>query len=157
MKLTAINDINCVTPFLVRLTLIELFGWTLKLHIFLRDDHDLHDHPWKFWTWLIAGSYREEVTCESAFNAEGKAFADVRITVTGDGTHPSGARISYHIERKPGSLAFRPAKWVHRVLLIDKKPCATLILTAPVEREWGFTKGSRWIPWRQYNPERHDC
>ena len=118
MKVGAIVN-HCGDPYLVRLELFSLLGWSLKLHVFLRSDEDeeLHDHPWSFWTLVLAGEYREQ--CQDAMN-----------------------------NRKAGSLAYRPANWKHRVLI--EQPCATLILTSPKKREWGFWRDGRFIPWRRF-------
>lgn len=126
MKVKVFHD-NCRVPFLVRLELIRAFGWSLKLHVFLRSDHDeeLHDHPWSFWSIILAGGYDE---------------------ITEKGT----------ITRKAGSFSYRPARWRHRVMLKDNKPCATLILTSPVKREWGFWRRGKFIPWQQFD-SRHQC
>jgi hypothetical protein len=36
-------------------------GWSLRFHVFLRSDRDApHDHPWPFWSLVLASSYREE-------------------------------------------------------------------------------------------------
>lgn len=51
---------RCEHPYLVRWTLFTVFGLSLKLHIFVGDDpEDLHDHPWAFFSLLLAGSYAE--------------------------------------------------------------------------------------------------
>jgi hypothetical protein len=126
MNLKILYD-NCNRPFLARLNLITLFGWSLKLHVFIRSDADkeLHDHPWSFWTLVLAGGYHE---------------------VTESGI----------ITRKPGSLAYRPANWKHRVALRvlgfnqGEFPCATLVLTSPVKRELGFWREGKFIPWREF-------
>ena len=129
MKVKVLYD-HCHTPYLARLNLLTLFGWRLKLHIFIRSDMDeeLHDHPWDFWSWVIAGEYGE-------------------LT-------PEGLTL-----RKTWSLVFRRATWKHRVLLGTNgngkpSPCATLILMKPVSREWGFWKDNQFIPWREFHSSR---
>jgi hypothetical protein len=134
VKLKILHD-NCGAPFLARLAIFTIFGLSLKLHIFLRSDADieLHDHPWSFWTLILCGGYNE---------------------VTEKGV----------ITRKPGSLSFRPAKWRHRVELNIKqhpnwqelRPCATLVLTMPVKRDWGFWRDGKFIPWREFK-SNHNC
>lgn len=130
MNLKVIYD-TCASPFLVRLELLRLFGWSLKLHVFLRSDQDeeLHDHPWAFWSLIIAGGYWEQT--------------ETRL-----------------IQRRCGSLAYRPATHKHRVILANDKwgpvPCATIVLTRPGDREWGFWKGGKFIPWKEFVSKR-DC
>lgn len=135
MKLKILSD-YCGRPFLARLTILTLFGCSLKLHIFIRSDADaeLHDHPWGFWTFVLCGGYHE---------------------VTPDGV----------ITRKPWNLSYRPAKWRHRVALrikdlghgrTEEIHCATLLLTTPVKRDWGFWRDGKFIPWREFR-SNHDC
>ncbi|QXN74972.1 hypothetical protein SEA_POSH_64 [Gordonia phage Posh] len=121
------------------------------LHQFLRSDDDraLHDHPWWFVSLILRGEYEE---------------------ITG--------RYSEHAElRRRGSIAFRPAKWRHRVQLTRRPvpgrsiiewpelPCWTLIITGRRTRSWGFwcpnwvrsksgygwkREGERFIHWRDF-------
>lgn len=125
MKIKILID-HCGRPYLARFEILAAFGWSLKLHTFIRSDADeeLHDHPWSFWTLVLAGRYMEQ-------------------TETGV------------IERKPWSLAYRPAAWRHRVILNAESgnwesPCVTLVLTAPKSREWGFWKGVNFTPWSKF-------
>ena len=117
-------------PYLVRFTVLKLFGWRLKLHVFVRGDEDrcLHDHPWGFWTLILFGGYHEETR-------EGVKW------------------------RRPGSLLYRPAEWSHRVILGDTPAC-TLVLMGPRRRSWGFLTRNGWVHWRDYLvPGRggHEC
>ncbi|GBE68260.1 hypothetical protein MFM001_47220 [Mycobacterium sp. MFM001] len=70
--------------------------------------------------------------------------------------------------RRPGSVAFRPATFRHRVELIRdshripacddmnpkqsrEKPCWTVILTGPRRRGWGFwCPRERFVPWQNF-------
>jgi hypothetical protein len=120
-------------PFLIRLRLFALFGWHLNLHIFLRSDADpeLHDHPWSFWSLVLAGGYYEH-------------------TETGT------------ITRRAGSFAYRPATWRHRVQLalddtLKPIPCATLVLTGPAKRDWGFWKNNTFTPWKAIIDRQGPC
>lgn len=117
--------------YLIRWSMFKIFGWTLRFHVFLRDDPDcLHDHPWPFWTLVLAGSYTEEVE-----------VAGIRV----------------HRLRLPLSLGYRKATHRHRVLLgPGELPCLTIVITGPREREWGFWLKDKWIQWREYldNPIR---
>ena len=129
MNLKILRD-NCGNPYMARLEIARLFNWSLKLHIILRSDTDkeLHDHPWDFWSLVICGKYYE--FCEN----------------------------NKIVERKTRSLEFRPADWKHRVVLDTdargyEKPCATLVLTSPVKREWGFWRLDKFIPWRQFDSQ----
>lgn len=56
----------------------------------------------------------------------------------------------------PLTLHFRPAKWVHRVELIEGKPALTLVLRGSYTRQWGFHTPDGWVQWREYF-ERLGC
>src|SRR5260221_12600638 len=111
MKVRVIRD-DCGNPYLVRLTLIELLGYSLKLHIILRSDRDreLHDHPWTFVTWMLAGGYWEYT--------------------------PTLPFISDTLRRtwiKPGAIHVCRAPHPHRLQLVN--PAVTPCLTFPKSRE----------------------
>ena len=47
-------------PYLLRWTLLKLFGMKLMVHAFVGSDPlELHDHPWSFITFIISGEYEE--------------------------------------------------------------------------------------------------
>jgi hypothetical protein len=127
MKVRVIRD-DCGNPYLVRLSIVELFGFALKLHIILRSDRDreLHDHPWSFITWMISGGYWEH-----------------RFT-----TEPETAREWV----KPGAIRFCRAPYPHRLEL--ENPAVTLVLMFPKKREWGFYKRDGWVPWFTYKSDQ---
>lgn len=160
MNIKIIRDHCGREPYMVRLTLFTLFGFTLKLHIFLRSDEDreLHDHPWAFWTWIICGEYWEEVPTSS-----GKDSIDVRRainkrqwSVRRGNIALDAASKNVFLHRKAGSLGYRPATWAHRVQIIN--PCATLVLTYPKGREWGFHTREGWRPWTIFTDRKqNDC
>lgn len=56
--------------------------------------------------------------------------------------------------RWPGSLAYRPASWRHRVDLIGGKPAVTLVVTGAPVRQWGFWTARGWQHWREYFAEK---
>lgn len=123
---------KCGDPYLVRLELIKLFGWSLKLHVFLRGDEDveMHDHPWDFWSLVLAGRYVEEYISPMGFKT---------------------AR-----ERKAGDLSFMRATHRHRVSLtgFPTVHCATLVLCSPPRREWGFWMEEKFVDWRHFVSSR---
>lgn len=53
------------------------------------------------------------------------------------------------IWRAPWIRSF-PATHRHRLRLIDKQPCWTLVIVLKNERAWGFWHEGKWIPWRKY-------
>jgi hypothetical protein len=143
VKIRVIRD-DCGNPYLVRLSIIELFGYALKLHIILRSDRnrELHDHPWTFWTWMLCGGYWEhtpitEWTCRSDWNWPGrpKIVGTTRTWIA------------------PGSRRTCRSPYPHRLELEAGNPAVTLVLMWPKEREWGFYKPSGWVPWHKYKSE----
>jgi hypothetical protein len=126
----------------------------IYLHKFMRSDDDraLHDHPWPFLSWIIKGEYQEHTPSRHEQDC-----AMTRIT-----------------QRKRWSIAYRPAKWAHRVELYRElyevarndhtphggplvrywgsreKPVWTLILTGPKVREWGFFCKDGWRHWEHF-------
>lgn len=127
--------------YLTRYTLFECNSWSLKLHVFHRSDGvDMHDHPWDFWTLPIWRGYREAV----------------RVG-TGEG-------YSLLLEEvKPWRLYFRPAEYIHRVILHQttvyepwrppyskEQKAITLIMTLKRRREWGFWVRNKWQSFTSY-------
>ena|ERR1700691_3391806 len=60
--------------------------------------------------------------------------------------------------RKEGSITFRTAQTLHRLMLPIKQnsyvPCWSLFITGPRFREWGFQCPQGWIHWSKFtNPE----
>ena len=58
---------------------------------------------------------------------------------------PNGERIW----RAPWIRSF-PATHRHRLRLIDRHPCWTLVIVLKNQRAWGFWHNGEWIPWRSY-------
>lgn len=121
-------------PLLVRWKLLAFGSVGLYLHHFLRSDYDrsLHDHPWTFISMIVKGGYYEE-------------HQGVRLRKK---------RMVWH---GPGSLLYRPARWRHRVIVVDGIQPWTLVLVGPRVRRWGFHTPKGWCWWRQFNPEKNIC
>lgn len=120
---------RCAT-YLVRWTLLKWWGGRgLYLHHFVGDDwsRDLHDHPKRFISIGLWGRYLEEVMRGDSFS-----------TTT-----------TVHEYRAPWVRTF-PAEHIHRLQLIDGRPCWTLVIVLRTVRKWGFWHQGTWIPWRQY-------
>ena len=108
-------------------------GWGCYLHHFVGNDgsRDLHDHPRRFISIGLWGSY-EEIT--PLRNNDGTVNWDVE-----DMTR----------YQAPWIRSF-PATHIHRVVLDPGCTCWTLLIVMPVSREWGFWPKGRWVLWRDY-------
>ena len=126
------GDGRCAT-YLVRWTLLKLWsGIGVYLHHFVGDDWslDLHDHPKRFISIGLQGQYIEWTPTP----------IDEVI-----GMGPQVGRVY----RAPWIRSF-PATHVHRITLLDSKPCWTLVIVLRTSRPWGFWHRGEWIPWRSY-------
>ena len=129
------GDGRCAT-YLVRWTLLKLWGGIgLYLHHFVGDDWslDLHDHPKRFISVGLKGSYREATPTPAT-------SCDAAALLTG---------VTWRTYRAPWVRTF-PAEHIHRIELIDGRPCWTLVLVLRTVRPWGFWHQRRWIQWRTY-------
>jgi hypothetical protein len=116
-------------PYLLRWWVIPRNKFfNVYLHQFLRSDDDraLHDHPWLFnCSILLEGEYIEHLPNRNW-----------RVLMA-------------------GQWKFRWGGAPHRVELFRKvvgreAPCATLFITGPVVREWGFHCPRGWVPWQRF-------
>lgn len=108
------------SPYLTRITLVEIGGVGIYLHIFHRSDADVfHDHPWPFVTCILRRGYLERT--------------------------PNGDR-----RLRPGMIAYRPAEWIHRVELLDSQTAVTLVFRGREKRKWGFHTLGGWVYWKTY-------
>jgi len=97
----------------------------LVIHRFWKSDDDggLHDHPWKWWSYILEGGY---------------------IEVLPDGAMPRGPG-TWSGWRKPDDL--------HRVKLFKEgEPVWTLFFMGKHKKDWGFVPNGThsWIPWQEY-------
>jgi hypothetical protein len=117
-------------PYLDRLRLIETPWFAVFLHHIHRPDKDPdpHDHPWTFWSWVIAGSYAEYVWPDK--REEDRWFER---------------------SRPRWSLRHLNRKAAHLISEIDG-PLWTVVVTGPSggSESWGFWQGGHFIPWRTY-------
>jgi hypothetical protein len=127
-------------------------GFGIYVHKFVGDDWslDLHDHPKRFISIGLKGSYREwtatPITTQNIYST-----ADGREIAHGD-EKPLGfgeARIG-RVYRAPWIRTF-PAHHIHRIeLLADRRPCWTLVIVLAHVREWGFYHRGAFVHWREY-------
>ena len=108
-------------------------GFGVYLHHFVGDDWslDLHDHPKRFISIGLWGSY-DETTPDYSFP---KALL-----------HAAEKTRTW---RAPWVRTF-PAEHIHRLSLIDGRPCWTLVIVLRSVREWGFWHEGSWIHWKEY-------
>ncbi len=102
--------------------------FNVYLHQFIRSDDDraLHDHPWVWCSWMLAGTYTEH-----------------RIAAGG-----------IHVRRTYTAGAVRCAlpSTAHRLEV--ERGCWTLFFTGPVVRDWGFHCPGGWRHWRVFTDEK---
>jgi hypothetical protein len=129
-------------PYLLRLTLFNIFGYSLKLHIFLSSDIPIfHDHPFAAISFIVYSGYKEHI-----LNKDG----------------------GYEVCRYPGNFLLNKANHAHWVELyktedensheLVDKPCITLFFTFPKTRNWGFfcpkEEKLKWITQEQFHEHK---
>lgn len=109
-------------------------GVGVYLHRFVGDDwsRDFHDHPKRFVSIGLCGHYVEETPVGPI--AEGR---------------PLSWAPQFRVFTAPWFRSF-PATHIHRLSLLDGRPCWTLVIVLPAVREWGFWHHGEWIHWREY-------
>ena len=105
------------------------FPFNVFLHKFHKGDPgDVHDHPWPYFTLILAGGYFEYTP-----NFEyGK--------MVGETKHWRG----------PGHFRFCSANSYHRIELKEGITPWTLFMPGPQRQEWGFLVDNKWIHNDQY-------
>lgn len=126
-------------PYLTRWTLRGgrfAEGRKVFVHLFHRGDLDeaCHDHPWPFWSLILAGGYYEHVP---------------------DPRSPDDPTRTVRRWFGRGSFLRRPAEWRHRVELATNtdgtlRRCWTLLWVGKKVRSWGFWCRGGWLPWREH-------
>jgi hypothetical protein len=146
-----------------------LFGWNsdswplpfaVMLHQFHRPDEDrcAHDHPWAFLSLILWGGYWEEVTLDPFGKPDVPPYAvdghEWGRQLSGGGarfwefTHTADGHVARRIWNGPGKLLRRGAEHTHRVTLLPRKTCWTLIVRWKKSRSWGFHTPKGWV-WNQ--------
>lgn len=129
-RLEEINGGQRCPTYLYRWTILKAKNWGVYLHHFVGDDWslDLHDHPKRFISVGLWGSY-VELTPFLPADSEWAKLGPVRTMF-----------------RAPWIRSF-PAEHIHR---IEARNCWTLVVTLKAVRPWGFWHFGKFIPWRQY-------
>lgn len=90
---------------------------------------DLHDHPWRFVSIVLAGEYVEH-----------------RATVR----EPGNVRV---VRRRRWTVKTLRLDECHRVVELPRGRCWTLVICGPVRRKWGFylADSGRWMVESEYD------
>lgn len=144
-----INGNNICPTYLYRWTLLRVGkSFAIYLHKFVGDDWslDLHDHPKRFWSIGLWGSYTE-ITPRVLTGFPGNWRPYEQPVCRCKACWPPT------VERRfvaPWIRTF-PADHIHRLVgPTPAKPCWTLVIVGPAVREWGFWLRGAFIPWRRY-------
>lgn len=135
------------------------------------DDPDPHDHPWNFLSLILKGGYVDQSYAFTTLDGDPGAMFTRRhrgtdtdfewktvdpLDKTGNITpwhhEVEGKRGGYTImEPVPaGSIVYRPATHIHRVILAGDQPSWSLVFGGRTRRAWGFVKEGMWVFWRKY-------
>lgn len=138
-RLEEINGAGRCPTYLYRWTLFRATNWRIYLHHFVGEDwsRDLHDHPKRFISIGLWGSYIELTPLPlTLLNS-----LDEKVEV---GEEPPFFRARQY--RAPWIRTFS-ASYQHRLIAQN---CWTLVIVLKPVREWGFWHGGRFIHWRDY-------
>jgi hypothetical protein len=106
------------------------FPFNVFLHKFLKGDPaDVHDHPWPYATFILAGGYYEWIP---QFDAQGRVSCEVRKWRGPGHFRICGANSYHRIELKPGVTAW------------------SLFMPGPQQQEWGFKYNNTWVQHEEY-------
>jgi hypothetical protein len=120
-RLEEINGRGLCPTYLYRRTLLRLPWFAIYLHHFVGDD----------WSRDLHDHPKRFIS----LGLKGRYIEDI----------PNGSR-----EYRAPWLRTFPAQHIHRLRLIDGKPCWTLVFVLRPVREWGFWHMGKWIHWREY-------
>lgn len=132
-------------PYLIRYTLFTCGLFSIKLHkALISDDETLHDHPWSYISFILAGGYYEE-TFVKKFPLDPNA--DIYF-------EEKSARYIQQSWKGPGSILFRRANVAHRLIIPKGEYSISLIITFRKKREWGFHTDEGWVPAQKHINQR---
>lgn len=161
-----------ISTYLRRWYLFKSKFFNVMLHNILRsdDDPDPHDHPWWFLSIILKNGYIDEsykfrvvwpmkmvVRWPNEQYEQRAGFFSKEDDAREDVTHyrpvifeREGSRSGpFNEEVSPGSVVFRRATHIHRVVL-HKGEAWTLVFACGDFRPWGFIKEGVWSYWRKY-------
>lgn len=117
-----------------RYRLLQTPWFAIYIHQILRsdEDNDMHDHPWKFTSVILSGSYEESVM------------------------YPPNFYAVHHYTYHQGDVVEHAAEDAHR-LRLKTKEVWTLVIASGRKREWGYRlRGGVWIPNREYRISKNN-
>lgn len=110
------------------------FPFNIFLHKFLKSDpDDLHDHPWPYATFIVAGGYWEWTP---VYNNKKEKIGEIAKW------------------RGPGHFRFCSANSFHRIEIDPDVTCWTVFMPGPQQRDWGFMRKGEWVQHEQYLADR---
>jgi hypothetical protein len=126
-----INGADRCETYLYRWIMLNTKNVKAYLHHFVGSDwsRDLHDHPKRFISIGIWGSYVEYTPADMA-----------------DWSNENGQIVNAKTYRAPWIRSF-PATHIHRLTATN---CWTIVIVLKTVREWGFWNRGRFIHWREY-------
>lgn len=144
MHVRVITTPNDQSPYLVRITLLSVFGFHVYLHVILRSDEDraLHDHPWPFLSIILAGGYWEHFEGKRTWR---KPWSVLRRRAT------DAHRIE--LEKESCDPFLLPSgEWI---FVDTMRPAVSLVFTGRRWRKWGFLTKDGWVHWKKFLSEDH--
>lgn len=138
-----INGHNRCPTYLYRWTIMRTRWFKVYLHKFVGDDWsiDLHDHPKRFISIGIWGSYMEET--ETDLNGSDNFFGRTVDFIRRDGVLHRRCRFT-----APWFRTF-PASHKHRIST-PWGNCWTLVIVGQIQRDWGFWHDGKFYGWKAY-------
>lgn len=121
LQMEMISGDGMCPPYMYRWTLAKARNWSVYLHHFVGDD----------WT--------------RDLHDHPKRFISIGLW----GRYVEETLVGERVWRAPWIRSF-PAVHRHRLKLIDRRQCWTLVIVLKAERDWGFWSKGRWVQWREY-------
>lgn len=149
--------------------------FNVYLHFFVHGDDDraLHDHPWRSWSLLLDGRYREHTSewmyamplgdSDKDIEAhvdymhhlyspgDGRTYVEGSVTKN-KGKFPGQHKFDYVQDFSAGDFRALTPDHMHLLELFgnNDEPCMTLFMTGSIVRRWGFACGGD-EGWRDFS------
>lgn len=119
-----------------RWRLLELPFFAIYIHGIYKSDEDLHphSHPWSFVSFILKGSYEEELHTENLMyhGIEIKPYFDNKTFL-----------------RKTYSVVGHTTKSFHKLKIING-PVYTLVFTFGFKKDWGYLVEDKFVKYTRY-------